>query len=252
MKYFFQENPRKLLRSFSYSNCLIALDFDGTLAPIVSDPDKAGCSPKVKSHLKELKALYPLAIISGRSLTDLRKRVPDGITLIGNHGLEGLPTKKNSLDRLNALSKEWTEEFQKRRTLNELGITLENKTYSLALHFRNSNQKQKAKSAILEFVAGLRPQPRIILGKSVVNILPAGAPHKGVALLELMKQFEVDTAIYIGDDDTDEDIFSLPDERILSVRVGLKRESFAQFYLKRQNEVSRLLKEIIGLRKRAE
>lgn len=250
MKYLFQENGRKLLKSFSYAKPLVALDFDGTLAPIVNEPDQARCSQTVETLLKELQMSYPVAIISGRSLADLKPRVPKGILLVGNHGLEGLTSKSGSLERLQKLNSEWLESFEKEKNLRSLGVRLENKLFSLALHFRNSNRKQLAKSEILQFCAGLKPQPRIILGKSVVNVLPAGAPHKGVALLELMKHFQSESAIYLGDDDTDEDVFSLPDERILSIRVGMKRDSLAQFFLKRQNEVSRFLKELLNLRKK--
>lgn len=248
MKYLFQENGRKLLKSFSFANPLLALDFDGTLAPIVNEPDHAKCSKTIEDLLRELQSYYPLAIISGRSLVDLRPRIPKGLLLVGNHGLEGLSSKSSSLERLQKVNAEWLECFEKEKSLRSLGVKIENKLFSLALHFRNSNRKQMAKAQILQFCATLKPQPRIILGKSVVNVLPAGAPHKGVALLELMKHFQTESAIYVGDDDTDEDVFSLPDERILSIRVGMKRDSLAQFYLKRQNEVSRLLKELLNLR----
>jgi trehalose-6-phosphatase len=53
----------------------------------------------------------------------------------------------------------------------------------------------------------MEPAPRIVLGKSVINLIPAGAPHKGVALLELMVHLKIQCALYIGDDDTDEDVF---------------------------------------------
>lgn len=85
----------------------------------------------------------------------------------------------------------------------------------------------------------------MILGKSVINLVPPGAPHKGVALLEAMMTLNLKCALYIGDDDTDEDVFSLPDTNIISIRVGEKRASHAQFFIKRQTEVNNILKKLI-------
>ena len=98
-----------------------------------------------------------------------------------------------------------------------------------------------SKLLLLEKVAELSPSPRVILGKCVINLIPAGGPHKGVALLELMRKFKKRSAIYVGDDDTDEDVFTLPDEGILTVRVGKKSSSAAQFFLERQSEIRRMI-----------
>jgi len=126
-----------------------------------------------------------------------------------------------------------------------IGVEIEDKTYSIALHYRKSQAKKKARMDILEVVSNLDPRPRIIMGKCVVNILPTGAPHKGVALVELMLQAGIKSAFYIGDDDTDEDVFSLPNARIMTVRVGKKSSSQAQFYIRNQSEVGRLLRTIL-------
>src|ERR1700676_2529166 len=82
-------------------------------------------------------------------------------------------------------------------------IEIEDKGYSLALHYRRCRDQKKAKTQILKAIERLYPSPRVIPGKCVVNILPPGAPHKGVALMELMAQAGVQFAFYIGDDDTD-------------------------------------------------
>jgi trehalose 6-phosphate phosphatase len=72
-----------------------------------------------------------------------------------------------------------------------------------------------------------------------------GAPHKGVAILELMKLAKSKRVLYIGDDDTDEDVFSLTNEKIMSIRVGEKKISNAHYYIQRQSEINRLLKYLI-------
>jgi trehalose 6-phosphate phosphatase len=62
-----------------------------------------------------------------------------------------------------------------------------------------------------------------------------------------MYQLNCTAALYIGDDDTDEDVFSLPDTRILTVRIGKKRISAARFFLKKQTEVTEVLRSIVKI-----
>jgi trehalose 6-phosphate phosphatase len=61
-----------------------------------------------------------------------------------------------------------------------------------------------------------------------------------------MLQLNLKYALYVGDDDTDKDIYSLPNPHITSVHVGWKRNSQAQFYVKRQIEVNQILKLLLG------
>ena len=89
---------------------------------------------------------------------------------------------------------------------------------------------------------------RLIGGKQVVNILPAGAPHKGLALERARARLGCDTAVYVGDDETDEDVFALDRPgRLLGIRVGRKRSSSAASYVRAQAEIDRLLRAAPGL-----
>jgi trehalose 6-phosphate phosphatase len=86
-------------------------------------------------------------------------------------------------------------------------------------------------------------------GKLVVNLVPAGAPNKGTALVELRKAEQADTALYVGDDVTDEDVFELEQPgRLVGVRVGASRSSAAAYFLRHQREVDRLLGRLVTLR----
>ncbi len=127
------------------------------------------------------------------------------------------------------------------------GIELEDNGFTLALHYRHASKKRNAKMAVLQKALELLPLPRIVLGKSVVNIIPRGLPHKGDAFQKLLILSKPKSAIYIGDDVTDEDVFSLSLPRVLMVRVGYKKNSHAQFYLRGQSEVNKLLQIIIGI-----
>ena len=90
---------------------------------------------------------------------------------------------------------------------------------------------------------------RIVPGKLVVNLVPAAAPDKGDALVQLRARYRADTAFYVGDDGTDEDVFALDQPgRLLCVRVGRSRASAAGYYLKHQREIDALLARFVGFR----
>jgi trehalose 6-phosphate phosphatase len=131
------------------------------------------------------------------------------------------------------------------------GVELEDKTYSLALHYRRSRRKKEAVARIAQALATLG-EVRVIGGKQVVNVLPLGAPHKGVALERERDRLGCDTAFFIGDDETDEDVFALDRPgRLLTVRVGSARLSLASYCLERQAEIDALLARLIELRRDA-
>ena len=80
-------------------------------------------------------------------------------------------------------------------------------------------------------LASLEPAPLVIHGKCVVNVLPPGAITKGDALRALLAITGNPTALYAGDDDTDEHVFELPREQVLGVRVGLRPTTGATMYV---------------------
>jgi trehalose 6-phosphate phosphatase len=253
MKYLFTGIGRQVLESLSFTRTLYAFDFDGTLAPIVSDPEQAGLSTETSRLLNELAQIVPTAIISGRSIADLQTRVKiNGNLLIGNHGVEGLGVKKDAIAKAKGICQGWSLQLDRDwgALKSDSGTFVENKIYSLALHYRRSRNKKKAKLELFSKIEKLQPAPRVILGKSVMNLIPSGGPHKGVALLEAMMKLDLKCALYIGDDDTDEDVFSLPDNRIITARVGQKKTSQAQFFVKRQSEINRLLRLLIKANKK--
>lgn len=242
----FSKGSLVVLESLSFTKTLYAFDFDGTLARIVRDPEVAKMSETTENLLIQLSELVPVAIISGRSIEDLKKRISfRPHFLIGNHGLEGLKDTENSLEKAHRQSQSWVRILSEANF--ESGVEIENKTYSVAIHYRKSRKKTKARSQIKLAIESLNPKPHVILGKCVVNLIPAGAPHKGAALLKLIRESNLKHAFYIGDDDTDEDVFSLPYQigQIMSVRVGKKNRSSASYYIDRQSEINRLIRLLI-------
>jgi trehalose 6-phosphate phosphatase len=248
--YLFSEVGLQVVESLSFTRTLYAFDYDGTLAPIVAKPEDAKAAVGTEKLLNELSQVAAVAIISGRSISDLRTMIDfKGKHLIGNHGLEREGARRESNGKAASTCTAWVKQLKKGwgSLKSDKGVFIEDKAFSLALHYRGSRNKKKARLELLKRVGQLKPTPRLILGKCAMNLLPTGGPHKGMALLETMMKLNVKCAFYIGDDDTDEDVFSLPDHRIISVRVGMKKASQAQFFIKRQSEMNKLLKKLISL-----
>jgi trehalose 6-phosphate phosphatase len=247
MKSIMGAEPRRLLSAFAQSRCLLAFDFDGTLAPIVSDPDGAKMRSSTNDLLAELTCRYPCIVISGRSLADVRRRVV-GLGLkgiVGNHGIEPFQGTKSGERRV----RNWRARFDA-ALRQETGVRVENKTHSLAIHVRHARAKGRARRIVGE-VASKLEGVRLLGGKEVINVVPIEAPHKGMALERERARLRCDTAIYVGDDETDEDVFALDQpDRLLSIRIGRKAASHASFYLRAQPEIDRLLRELIRLRGR--
>lgn len=249
MRYLLSAAGKRTLEGLvSDRRTLYAFDFDGTLARIVRDRNAAKMVESVRLALGELTAKVPTAVVSGRALDDLRPRVDGVVTyLIGNHGMQGVCASSRMLHQAHDLCRLWIKELEKfEAEFAASGIGLEDKIYSLTLHYRKAKSPRRAREHALKAAAQLVPTPRLIFGKAVVNVIPPGTPHKGSALLELMRQLRSPAALYVGDDDTDEDVFALPDERIVSVRIGRRSLSAARYYLRRQEEITSLLSHLLG------
>jgi trehalose 6-phosphate phosphatase len=90
---------------------------------------------------------------------------------------------------------------------------------------------------------------RVIGGSEAFNVVPRGAPHKGQALEHARRLLACDKAIYVGDDETDEDAFAAGrSDRLLSVRIGNARRSRAGYRLKDQLQIDRFLRTLLMLR----
>jgi trehalose 6-phosphate phosphatase len=235
---------RNALARFAGSRVLLAFDFDGTLAPLVRDPDRARMRPSTARLLRRVARLYPCVVISGRSRADVLARVR-GLPVrgvIGNHGAETgrkAPRVRRDVAR-------WRE-LLRSRLRGRRGLRIEDKTYSLAVHYRGGPGGKPA-AAIREAAAGLRGA-RVFGGRRVVNVVAAASPDKGAALALERRRLRCETAIYVGDDETDEDVFARADPRqVLTLRVGAGEASSAAFTLPRQAAVDRLLALLAALR----
>jgi trehalose 6-phosphate phosphatase len=233
------------LETFAHSKVVVAFDYDGTLAPIRRDPARARLRPVTERLLGAVAQSYPCIVISGRGRTELEPLIGRiGFRqVIGNHGLEPSWGRPAYARRVH----EWARQLQ-RRLPEQRGLVIEAKRYSLAIHYRDVARKREAVAAIKLAIGALRGV-RNLGGIQAFNLVPAGAPHKGLALERAMSRFGCDRAIFVGDEATDEDAFrSGSSDRLLSIRVGVRRASAARYYIKAQSEIDLLLRKLLERR----
>ncbi len=232
----------RALCAFAARAPLCLFDFDGTLAPLAPDPAGVLLPPAVRQRLQALQQRVPVGIVTGRSLADMRERlgfVPD--YLIGNHGLEGVPGERRQHAALVRICNEWKDWLAPRMTGIDPAIWLEDKQYSLSLHFLNARNHAQSIADLSALFAQLRPAPRVIPGKCIFSLLPGGRGDKGEAVRQLLRVTQNDAAFYIGDDVTDEDVFRLPETGIFSVRVGRSNATAARWTIADHEAIGTLL-----------
>jgi len=224
---------------------LLAFDIDGTLAPIVDHPDKARLPDDVQHGLAKIAQHSEVAIITGRAVDDARRMLSfEPRYLIGNHGAEGLPGWHARSQSFAETVRRWRETLQGSMALGAAGVSVEDKCYSMSLHFRRSAKPALACREIERCIGTLQPPPRVVAGKRVVNLLPADAPDKGDALRALIETTGCASVLYIGDDDTDEAVFALRLPNVLTLRVEPAADSAATLFLLDQCEVLTLIEHI--------
>lgn len=217
---------------------LLAFDFDGTLAPLVERPSQARLLPSTAVRLARLAAHLPVVVISGRALQDLAPRL-SGVPVAGmsgNHGLEPW----GATDEIEQRVQEWAGALA-RRFGHLPGLEIENKRWSLTVDYRHVPDLAQTERALAAFARTL-PGVRVLGGRHAdLNLAPAGGHHKGTALERHLEALGRRSALYVGDDRTDEDVFAHPVPDLVSVRVGAKAGSRAQYFLQEQPDVDRLL-----------
>jgi trehalose 6-phosphate phosphatase len=238
VKNFLGKQQRPILERFLQPNTLVAFDFDGTLAPIVRDPATAVMRAKTRRLLERVATRYPCALISGRARRDVLTKV-QGIPLravFGNHGIEPIRSPR----QIRALVQEW-QTLLGRLLPKTPGLVLEDKGVSLAVHYRQASHRAEVRRLVLDATEQLS-STRIIEGKMVVNVLPAGSNDKATALVGLRRRLGCPLAIYLGDDENDEDVFALARQGwLLGIRIGHSPKSRAQYFLPGQTAIDALL-----------
>lgn len=263
MRYLFGD-LEKIKRSLKGKFLFLFLDCDGTLAPIADTPAKAVIPPETKILLDLLsrKDNCRIAIISGRALADIKKKVGlRNIIYSGNHGfqIEGPKIKhemaisasyKEALRRIKARLKEKLSGIK--------GVFVEDKLLSLALHFRLADKKRVPfiKTVFHKSITfySARDKIRVGSGKKILEVRPPARWDKGRVVLWLLARQKIISRkknilpVYLGDDTTDEDAFRALRGKGLTVFVGKPAGSGAAYYLKNPKEVTKFLGWVSGLK----
>lgn len=248
MMYLLSPEGREAMRVVAGGPMLYAFDFDGTLAKISPDRESVKLTRSIHEWLVELAKRAPCAVISGRALSDLAPRVNGAVPyLIGNHGLESPLTPSVTLLWADGICAGWRAAIKGELApqLAGLGIDVEDKRYSLTLHYRGSEEPDRVRPVLSTLLSRLNPAPRLIAGKCSINLLPPGKGGKGEAALAMMRHLRQPAFFFIGDDETDEDVFALTEGLAMGVRVGPRAGSCAKYYIKHQGEIEDVLRFLI-------
>ena len=248
MSLLFSEAGLRRLDEIARPGLLCAFDFDGTLAPIVPQPDQARLPAEIRARLLALARHAPVAIITGRSVDDIRHRLafePDFI--VGNHGVEGVPGWEAHALRHAELCRSWREQLEAALSAGfDPGIRIEDKRFSLSVHYRLAANRDEPESQLDKLFMELVPRPRVVWGKLVFSLMPEDAGHKGSALEQLMATTNARSAIYVGDDITDEDVFRLRRPDVLSIRIEHAEHSAAELHVPHPGDIVPLLDELVS------
>jgi trehalose 6-phosphate phosphatase len=248
MIHLLSEEGRRALRVLAPQPLLYGFDFDGTLAPISADRDAVKVSPAMGEWLQELAKRACCAVVSGRSLADLAPRINGMVPhVIGNHGIESPLSTKETLSKAEEVCAGWKRQMtpDSPKLIAATGAEIEDKRYSLTVHFRRAPDPAEASKQALLFLSQLTPAAYLIKGKFSINVLPPGQKGKGPAALALMAHLGRSGLFFIGDDETDETAFGLTEGLVMGVRVGRRADSKAKFYLDHPGEVEELIRFLV-------
>jgi trehalose 6-phosphate phosphatase len=233
---YFNDLPDALSRIKEIKNIIgnrrkaIFLDYDGTLTPIVSHPDKAVLTDQNRKLLSALADEITIAVVSGRDRADVKEKIRlESIYYAGSHGFD--ITGPNKIEMEYEEGKKIIPELDKaennlKEELKDInGVLVERKKYAIAVHYRNvaESDVNAVKNAVQQELKR-RKSLREGKGKKVLELKPDIEWHKGKAIHWLQEAIGIDTkncfSIYIGDDITDEDAFRTIKDKGIGILVG--------------------------------
>jgi trehalose 6-phosphate phosphatase len=227
----------RLVRSKSL--LFLATDFDGTLCPIADAPASVAIPRRISEVLQRLTRAQgtTVAIVTGRALDDIKERLPLDVVYAGNHGLEisgrGLQFRHPHAEAARRLLTQVCAGLE--LTLEPWdGAWVENKGLTVTVHYRRVPEADQNTLALavrahmqrFDTALGVRG------GRKAIEIYPRANWNKGKAVEYIREQLQLVDAlcVCIGDDETDETMFSMfPDD--VSIRVQLETRSSARYYL---------------------
>ncbi len=249
------EHIDRVEREVGSRRIAVFLDYDGTLTPIVSRPELATLSDRMRASVRGLARSCPVAIISGRDLQDVKKLVGlQEVYYAGSHGfeIEGPAVHPIWYEHGTAFQEDLqeTESELHRRLADVEGAVVEHKRFSISVHYRNvpSDQVGFLIAAVKE-VAAQHGRLRVSNGKKVYDFQPDVEWHKGRAVLWLLDAIHENPrdvcAVYVGDDVTDEDAFKVLKQHGIGFVVhNGQRNTWARYGVRSCAEVGQLLEQL--------
>ncbi|XP_042410452.1 probable trehalose-phosphate phosphatase 6 [Zingiber officinale] len=258
----------RIVRASKGKQIVMFMDYDGTLSPIVDDPDSAFMSNAMRKAVKEVARDFPTAIVSGRCLDKVVNFVKLAeLYYAGSHGMDikGPETSQHAKARVakGVLLQPATEFLPMidtvykallDRTKSTPGARVENNKFCVSVHFRSVDEKNWG--ALIEqvrYVLKEYPRLRLTQGRKVLEIRPTIKWDKGKALEFLLESLGFANCkdvmpIYIGDDRTDEDAFKVLRDRGQGIGILVSKfpkETNATYYLQEPSEVKDFLIQLV-------
>ena len=243
MQHLFTPEGEAALVVVMASRPLLAFDFDGTLAPIVARPEDARVANALEQRLERLAQRLPLAIVSGRRVDDiLGAVVADHVVRCEGEDPSAVGFSASALDGMRARL------LAHGPAIEALGVSIEDKIYSIALHYRLATDHAAAFRLITSLVDELPAGLHAYGGKMVMNIVLTAAPNKADAVASLVARSGAHSAVFAGDDLNDEPVFAAAAPEWLTIRIGAgETPSQARFYLESPDEVAVLFDRMLIL-----
>nr|GME19009.1 probable trehalose-phosphate phosphatase J [Ipomoea batatas] len=243
------------------------LDYDGTLSPIVEDPDKAFMTKEMREAVRDVAKHFPTAIVTGRCRSKVYKFVKlSELYYAGSHGMDIKgPVKGHNYEKGNTclLCQPATEflpmidEVYKAllgKTKSIPGAKVENNKFCLSVHYRCVEEKnwnelgEQVKSVLKGY-----PELRLCQGRKVLEVRPIIKWDKGKALEFLLESLGYANSddvlpVYIGDDRTDEDAFKVLRQRRQGFGIlvsKIPKETSASYSLQEPSEVMQFLRRLV-------
>ncbi|WP_455368477.1 bifunctional alpha,alpha-trehalose-phosphate synthase (UDP-forming)/trehalose-phosphatase [[Eubacterium] cellulosolvens] len=232
---------------------LLLLDYDGTLIPFADTPEKAKPDKEILRIIRNLAKdkKNEVVIISGRDKTFIEQWFGDeNISLVAEHGV-WIKGKQGKWETIEPLAAEWKKEI---KPILELysdrtpGSFVEEKDFTLVWHYRKADpalalvRSRELKDHLLNFTASDPHRIGVLEGNKIIEVKNVDI-NKGRAALRWISKYKWDFILAIGDDVTDEDIFSILPENGYSIKIGYN-PSKAKYCLDSPMAARRLLKQI--------
>ncbi len=200
-----------LLRELvSYPRLGVVTDMDGTISPIAPKPWEAHVTPRNRELLAALHECISLvAVVSGRGVEDLRTQVglPE-LTYVGNHGLERWEDEQvKVMPEAAAYRPALEAALREIEPLSVPGVWIEDKGATASIHYRQAPDPAKVRAALGTVIQQIAARHGLAFfeGRMIFELRPPVELHKGTAFRQLIEDYHLDAAVFLGDDTTDVD-----------------------------------------------